>query len=212
LRLNGAPGVDTAQYIGPNNDERVLTYKAGRTKLLAAKDVEKAARTNDNYAYFAMSKWMEKNLGTYPPYPKMWDNKKSRKENEDNEKNEPGASSVDPESLELEDSAQGDVETKNEPYPKEDYPEWYWPVLENLDKPEIPILDVPEWERPLLQVTPDRDAGHWVTDEFSPNIDDCYDVLGRLYDSMTKTPSLAGGEGWEWSGVSQAPYISQSIE
>ncbi|KAF1969769.1 hypothetical protein BU23DRAFT_601372 [Bimuria novae-zelandiae CBS 107.79] len=63
--------VDTIQYIGPNGDEKIETYKAGRTKLLASKDVEKAARTNDNYAYFAISMWMQKNFGTYPPYLKI---------------------------------------------------------------------------------------------------------------------------------------------
>ena len=192
--------MDTIQYIGPHGDEKITTYKAGRTKLLASKDVEKAARTNDNYAYFAMSMWMKNNFGVYPPYPKMWDNRKSSRENSDNEKNEPGGSSV--KSLELEDSAHGDIETKNKPYSKEEYPKWYWPVLENLDKPEIPPLNIPEGKKPLYQVSPNRDAGHCTTDDASPRIDDCYTALGSLYNSMNMTPPLAEGEGREWSGVS----------
>ncbi|KAF2108591.1 hypothetical protein BDV96DRAFT_605644 [Lophiotrema nucula] len=196
---------DTDQWIGPNGNEKVQTYKAGRTKLLASKDVEKAARTNDNYAYFAMSMWMQKNFDTYPPYPKMWDNSKSRKDNEENEKSEPGnpdPTAPDTAALELEDSAQGDASTTNQPYAKETYPDWYWPVLENLDKPETPQLNVPAWEVPVLQVTPDVEAGHCQTDDQSSTIDDCYAALGQLTDSLNMVPPLSGGEGYEWAGIS----------
>lgn len=146
---------------------------------------------------------MQRNFGIYPPYPRIWDNTKSRRDNEDNEKNEPGnPSAADFESLELEDSSEDTNETTSKPYPKEVYPEWYWPALENLDSPEIPQLNVPPWDRPLLQVTPNDTAGHCGTAESSPKLDDCYEALGSLYDSMTMTPPLAGGEGWYWPGVS----------
>ncbi|KAF2728714.1 hypothetical protein EJ04DRAFT_528414 [Polyplosphaeria fusca] len=197
---------DTVQKIGPNGDESVLTYKAGRSKLLAAKDVSLAARTNDNYVYFAMSLWMQRNFGTYPPYPKMWDNRKSRKENEDKEKEEPGAPTAMLEALDVEDEEEAEegsppASTDNQPYATEEWPEWFRPVLDNLGEIESPQLSVPAWEPPVLQVAPNSENGHCDADS-EVNINDCYDALGQLQDSMTMTPPLSGGEGWDWPGVS----------
>jgi hypothetical protein len=73
-----------------NGQETVSTYKAGRAKLLARRNVQNASMTNDKYAYWVMSRWMEKQTKIYPQYPLAWGPSKSREENEEREKTEPG--------------------------------------------------------------------------------------------------------------------------
>lgn len=117
---------DNKQKIG---GESVKTYKAGRAKLLAQRDVQTAAWNNDNYAYYAMTKCMEKRYKKYPKYPAAWDPSKTREENENKEKKEPGAPAV------INDLEGDDDKTTDGPevggpvYPASNYPDWYQPMV-----------------------------------------------------------------------------------
>lgn len=67
--------IDHYQIIG-NKPAKV--YKTGRSKLLAQRNVKDASSNNDNFAYYAMAKFMEKRWKQYPKYPTVWDLTKSR--------------------------------------------------------------------------------------------------------------------------------------
>jgi hypothetical protein len=67
------------QSIGDH--QSITTYKAGVSKLLAARSAAAAAKNNDNYVYFATARFMQKKWGSYPEYPKMWNIYRSLEEN-----------------------------------------------------------------------------------------------------------------------------------
>jgi hypothetical protein len=67
---DNSSGYDHNQTIG-NGDQKVATYKPGLAKLLAARNVDNATNTNNNYVYFAISRFMQKRFGVYPPYPRI---------------------------------------------------------------------------------------------------------------------------------------------
>ncbi|KAI1125564.1 hypothetical protein F5Y10DRAFT_294542 [Nemania abortiva] len=126
---------DSKQTLGGGTEE-VRTYKAGRAKLLARRNVMNASMTNDNYAYYVIARWMEKRTNLYPQYPIAWDPSKSRRENEDREKDQPGAPTTqdaawDIEDLDADDSSDTEV-TNDKLYRAEDYPDWYRPIFDAL--------------------------------------------------------------------------------
>ncbi|KAL9114674.1 MAG: hypothetical protein Q9227_001352 [Pyrenula ochraceoflavens] len=191
---------DTKQMVGGT---LLQTYKAGRAKLLASRDPQKAANTNDNYVYFAMSKWMEKKLGTYPQYPRVWDGSKSRKDNEANEDKEPGApSSI--QSWELEDGPDdgpdGGMSGATDPAPVSDYPDWYQPAITDLSTPTVPALNVP---------SPTQSPGSYpnvnnvtcTTGDDSPSWSDCASALTKLI----QNPNDQGTQGSSQS-VAVSPH------
>ncbi|KAI0399268.1 hypothetical protein F4802DRAFT_612495 [Xylaria palmicola] len=129
--------IDTPQFIGPDGGESVNTYKAGRSKLLARRNISEAAKTNDNYAYYVMSRWMEKQTNIYPLYPIAWDPSKSREDNENREKSQPGAPTAqDASTWDIEDSGTDESTNANpvsdQLYGIETYPDWYKPLFDAL--------------------------------------------------------------------------------
>ncbi|KAF4627653.1 hypothetical protein G7Y89_g10497 [Cudoniella acicularis] len=130
---------DTTQYIG---GVATNTYKSGATKLLARRDPELAAKTNDNFAYFATARFMLKTFGTYPDYPLAWDINKTPAQNRADEKLQPGDPDSTPSSTSNDNST---ILDDGESYPDNStaptlpsdaplldssaYPDWYQPVL-----------------------------------------------------------------------------------
>ncbi|KAI4673165.1 uncharacterized protein J4E78_001672 [Alternaria triticimaculans] len=129
LRLNTrnmrSRGHDTKQMIG---GKAIFTYKSGRAKLLAARDVQAAAETNDNYVYFAIARYMQKKFGVYPAYPRIWSPEKTKAENQAIENGEPGAPSRYNMAFELEDvdlDGGASEAISDKQYKTSIYPEWY---------------------------------------------------------------------------------------
>jgi len=193
---------DTSQVLG---GEVQPTYKAGRAKLLAQRDAEAAASTNDNYVYFAMSNWMQQNFGTYPIYPHVWDSSKTLIENQAIEDQEPGSPGS-LQSWELDDNSNaypGEAIVDISPAPASDYPAWYQPVINAASATTVPELDVPP-ETQLAYATPDIDSVVCQTTDDPPQVTDCVHAFGSV-DQFPSEGALEGklGSTW-WAGVSNS--------
>ncbi|KAI0096948.1 hypothetical protein GGR51DRAFT_578522 [Nemania sp. FL0031] len=173
---------DTPQFIGPDGKEEVPTYKAGRTKLLARRNISAAVKTNDNFAYFVMSRWMEKQTGTYPQYPIAWDPSKSRKDNEDRENTQPGAP-LNALTWDIEDSATDEsinASPVSDPlYGVEEYPDWYKPLFDALSSGTVdsPVSQpAPANDPAPLDANPDTIVCESTNG--SPLFEDCVHAFG----------------------------------
>ncbi|KAI0455002.1 hypothetical protein F5B21DRAFT_219438 [Xylaria acuta] len=171
--------IDTPQNIGSDGKERVLTYKAGRSKLLARRNIDAASKTNDNYVYFVMSRWMEKQTNTYPQYPVAWDPSKSREDNENREQDDPGAPTAQDASIwDIEDSATDESinagAVSDQLYDAEEYPDWYKPLFDALTSG---IVDPPVSQPPPSNEPAPRDANPDTivceSTDGSPLFEDC---------------------------------------
>lgn len=196
----GQACLDHWQEIG---GKLVPSYKSGRTKLLAQRNAEQAAWNNDNYAYYAMVKFMEKKWKKYPKYPAMWDPTKSRKENEDREKKEPGATSVinDFEKSDVYDQGRNGPAIRDPVYPASAYPDWYQPLMKGSFNDRTPDLRQPTGNK-LTYNGPNINDVVCETSNGSPEIEDCVHAFGSLK-SFPTLGALHGKKGgtW-WAGVS----------
>jgi hypothetical protein len=198
---------DTWQIIG--DGEKVQTYKAGRTKLLARMKPEQAAYTNDNYAYFAMSRFMEKNFKEYPAYPTAWDRTKSRKENEAIEAGQPGApSEVQPWEIEDDDSAAiGDIIDASPLIAASEYPSWYRPIADAGATTSLPNISPPA-ETAAPMYAPDIDSIVCQTSDNSPFIPDCTYAFGTFNDIPDKAILHKNKTDVWWTSVSLRPRFT----
>lgn len=204
--------VDTPQYIG---GERTKTYKAGASKLLARRDPGLAKRNNDNYVYFAASRWMQKNLGAYPAYPTSWDHNLTPDQNRALEELEPGYPQ-DAQTLESDDWRE-DLESEDEdedavsvePSPASVYPEWYQPVIRAVGSTTLPEIEVPK-ETQIALSEPDFNDVVCESSDGSPFIDDCIHAFGVM-NLFPDSPVLQGHKGGtEWVGVRFCPELPRS--
>ena len=187
----------------------IETYTAGPSKLLGQRNDSAAASNNDNYVYFAISRFMQKKFGTYPPYPRAWRADKTPKENFDKEKREPGYASIDTSNL-SEDITDESPIVSEDPAPASAYPEWYQPVIEHSeDATEPPLTVPPEEQIPLA----DPDANFVscnATIKPQPNFDDCVHAFGAL-NNFPNNPAHHDKDGEVWyAGVSSRcnpPYL-----
>ena len=151
---------------------------------------------------------MQKNLGTYPQYPKVWDNDLTPDQNMANEDKEPGA----PESLqtwELEDSGQGDATATADPADPTYYPDWYQPKLNVSGSTTVPSIATPTPTQQSVSA-PDGNTTVCETTSGSPLIDDCVHAFGRFYQLPNGTINMGqGGSTW-WASVSQTTSPSPS--
>lgn len=182
----------------------VRSYKTGRAKLLAHRDVQQAAWNNDNYAYYSMVKFMEKRWKKYPKYPSRWDPTKSREENEKREETQPGAPPK-INSLEGEDLIGGDSDAPavTDPlYPEKDYPYWYKPLVTAPFDDPSPDVSQPRSNN-LTYKGPNLKDVVCETSDGSPEIEHCGYAFGSLK-SHPNLGSLQGGKKGEtwWAGVS----------
>ena len=171
---------DTLQEIGQASKVELLTtYKAGLTKLLARRSPLKAANTNDNYAYSAMARFMEKTFKTYPEYPTAWDRLKTKSENEAIEKDQPGAPPK-IQSWELEDSGVGNDTVTGPTFPAAAYPPWYQPIVNAGATNLLPPISAPQ-DRQVSLPEPNINSVVCETTGGSPLINDCVHAFGSLY-------------------------------
>ena len=193
--------LDTPQYFGGVWNK---TYQAGASKLLASGNPGLAFRTNDNYVYFVVSRWMQKNFGTYPAYPTAWDPNLTPDENKAIEKLQPGAP-PDAQAWESDDWRQelGDDDEDAisvEPLPASVYPEWYQPVISAMGSTTLPEIEVPE-ENQVPFSEPDFNDVVCESSDGSPSIDDCIHAFG-VVNLFPDSPVLQGHKGGtEWVGV-----------
>ncbi|KAL8885017.1 MAG: hypothetical protein Q9205_005625 [Flavoplaca limonia] len=184
---------DHKQKIG---GEDVLSYKTGRVKLLAQRDVAVASKNNDNYAYYSMAKFMEKRWKQYPKFPTAWDPDKSRTENEDRDKKQPGAPTI-LEALEGGSQNQAGGSTDDPVYPAEQYPEWYKPLVTAKFEDETPEVTQPS-ESGIGYNGPDIKEGVVCeTTDGSPDIEDCIHAFGSLR-IAPQLGALHGKKGGTW--------------
>lgn len=101
--------------------QSITTYKAGAAKILAARSAAAAAKNDDNYAYFATARFMQKKWGSYPEYPKMW-NIYKRLENMAVENLEPGVPTRATNVGESADSDAVEIELPGDTYSISSYP------------------------------------------------------------------------------------------
>ncbi|KAI9749029.1 MAG: hypothetical protein M4579_007031 [Chaenotheca gracillima] len=189
--------LDHFQIIG---NKPVLSYKTGRTKLLAQRNVKQAAVNNDNYAYYSMVKFMEKRYKQYPKYPAAWDPTKSRSENEDREKKEPGT----PPNVALDELEGNDVDgdtgggtpVSDNKYPSSAYPDWYQDLVNASFDDDVPDLAQPT-TNDLTYNGPDMSAVICETSDGSPDMEDCVNAFGTLKIAATMGP-LQGKKGGNW--------------
>ena len=190
--------LDHYQIIG---NQRVRTYKTGRSKLLAQRNVEEASSNNDNFAYYAMAKFMEKRWKQYPKYPTVWDPTKSREENEDRDSKQPGT----PPSLDTldEEPDDGSGSPNNDPiYPLNDYPDWYQPLIKATFDDPTPDLTQPN-QSGISYNGPDIKTGVTCeTSDASPDIQDCIHAFGSLRVAPTLGALHGKKDGTWWAGVS----------
>ncbi|KAI4688293.1 uncharacterized protein J4E84_005224 [Alternaria hordeiaustralica] len=185
-----------ADMIG--DEKPVATYKSGRAKLLAARDVQSAAYTNENYVYFAVARYMQKTFGTYPPYPRMWSVTKTTAENEALEDFEPGAPSRHNTALDLEDAdpSRGTGEAVSDRlYEMAIYPEWYQPIVRQA-------ITEPDFGR-LAFSHPNIDDVVCQTTSESAQYDDCvaaFATLEGLDRNKVQLVHKRPGERW-WANV-----------
>lgn len=178
----------------------VPTYKTGRAKLLAQRDVEQAAWNNDNYAYYSMVKFMEKRWKEYPKYPAMWDPTKSKEDNEKREKSEPGAppsvDALDEEGANYDEDVDGPG-LKDPVYPSSAYPEWYQPLINSTF--DVPTPDVSQPTDNILNYYgPNIEDVTCETSDGSPGIDDCVSAFGslRIFPDQGALHGQKGGTWW----------------
>ncbi|KAL9598124.1 MAG: hypothetical protein Q9219_004680 [cf. Caloplaca sp. 3 TL-2023] len=185
---------DHPQKIGGKN---VLSYKTGRAKLLAQRNVEDASKNNDNYVYYSMAKFMEKRWKQYPKYPTAWDPDKSRTDNENRDKKQPGAPSV-LEALEGGSQNQAKEPTDDPVYSADQYPEWYKPLVTRNFEDKTPDVTQPS-ERGISYNGPENIEEGVVceTSDGSPDIQDCIHAFGSLRVSPQLGP-LNGKKGGTW--------------
>lgn len=169
------------------------------SKLLANRHTQAAARNNENYVYFAISKQMEKEFGEYPIYPKAYDDTKFYWENKRIEKKEPGYKYTS-ESMDLQPVA-GDEVISAPLYPESDYPSWYRSMIERKRQ-----IDAPNrLEHFLTPLNLSRPHIHDViceTSRHSGSIRDCVNAFENLY-ANPEAPAKKGKRGgWNWEGVS----------
>lgn len=203
---------DHFQVMGGKLDK---SYRPGAAKLLARRNVTLAATNNDNYVFYAVARFMQKEFGKYPKYPSMWDPAKTRKENEEAQKNEPGfppeykkASTEDflsDDGTETEES--GDKSAREEFYKDTAYPDYYLPVLQRKFGDEVPDVDEPKSEIPVYH-GPKNDQIKCDTKDDSPQIVDCFQ--GFSYLTKFGTLELVKGKkgGADWVGVSIAFFYN----
>lgn len=188
----------------------VRTYKTGRSKLLAQRNVKEASSNNDNFAYYAMAKFMEKRWKQYPKYPTVWDPTKSSGENEDRDSKQPGA----PLTLDTldEEHDDGPGSPNNDPiYPLNDYPDWYQPLIKATFTDPTPDLTQPS-QSGINYNGPDVKTGVTCeTSDASPYIQDCIHAFGSLRVAPMLGPlqgPLQGKkDGTWWAGVSLNSYV-----
>lgn len=213
-------GFDTKQTIGGISTN---TYKSGAAKLLARRDPKAAARTNDNFAYFATAQFMLKTFKTYPEYPSAWDINKTPAQNKEDEKLQPGDPDSTPNSASTDNST---ILDDGEPYPDNNpayelpadtqlldskaYPAWYQPVLSAtvtastsaspLATPTPPVLP------PAAQPDLDKVACSSSTNgPILPTYNDCVHALAPTFvvdDKWTSKPPVPK------EGVSQYTDLS----
>ncbi|GAB7366641.1 hypothetical protein MBLNU230_g8623t1 [Neophaeotheca triangularis] len=157
---------------------------------------------HDNYAYFAMSMWMEQRLGMYPRYLSMCDPKLLRAENQARENTQPSAQLL-VQSWELEDTrpdSDGTVNDSDVVYsdilPLPNYPTWYWPAL-NVSAATIPDILVPGTAVRQVYV-PAPGTTTCEISSGSPSIDDCMHAFGPSNKSPTQRVPH-GEQGGTWS-------------
>ena len=192
---------DHWQVIG---NDLVPTYKTGRAKLLAQREVESAAWNNDNYAYYSMVKFMEKRWKKYPKYPARWDPTKSRAENEKKEKSQPGAPPnvdvLDDEGANYNEAVNG-PEVKNTVYPSSAYPQWYQPLMKASFDDPTPDVSQPT-DSKLNYHGPDIKDVTCETSDKSPLIEDCVHAFGSLKVAPDLGALHGKKDGTWWAGVS----------
>lgn len=219
-------GVDTIQEIGPNKD-KVVTYKLGPAKLLARRSPDTAAKTNDNFAYFATARFMLKNFGIYPQYPKAWDLGKSPGDNKEAEKGQPGKPYEPPRTATTDNSTI--LDDDDESYPdnnlglvipgdtpvleSKSYPAWYQPVLSatvTLKVTTTPTVTPPAPPVLPLAAQPDVDkvvCSSTTDGPLLPIYDDCVHALSPAFvidDKWTSRPPVPS--------ISTAQYTDISSE
>jgi hypothetical protein len=211
---------DTWQNLGGKLGK---TYRAGTARLLAKRNITLAATTNDNYAFYAATKFMEKTFGVYPKYPAAWDPAKTRVENEKAQEDEPGfpdrlkTSSTGSDDGDLwEDTSDPDANppssgVPNDPiYPASSWPEWYQLVLSGTAGN---ISDVTEPSGNSLTYNgPSADAVVCETSGGSPAIDDCFHAFGLLKESPSDMVAQLtnGTKGATWGAGVSDPCSSVS--
>jgi hypothetical protein len=200
--------VDSFQRLD-GGKEKVRTYKAGRAKLLAKRDVQQASMTNDNYAYWVMSRWMEKQTGTYPQYPLAWDPAKSRADNEKGEEKEPGAPTA--AAFDIEDSPSGgdDTDVNADLTPADRYPEWYKPILDTAQGDTVATeVNQPPYDEPTPKDAP-PDSVVCETTEGSPLYFDCVHAF-TFNDFRGNTVHKGKKDEDYWEAVSSPPMSFSS--
>jgi hypothetical protein len=175
----------------------MATYKPGLAKLLARIDPVSAAKTNDNFAYFATARFMEQTFKSYPQYPLAWDNGKSPEQNRAEERNQPGdpdakSGSTGSSSTALDDgdpSVDGiqvpSVTDKPIP-PASLYPDWYQPVLSAAGSSSVPPISEPS-KSAIPPATQPADLSsiqcNYKTDPSTtdPTYDDCVQAFAPAF-------------------------------
>lgn len=202
---------DNPQQMG---NKRSKTYRPGAAKLLARRNVSLAATNNDNYAFYAASKFMQKRWGTYPKYPSAWDPTKTFEENTEAQKNEPGfparLKATRDDDVELWDDTEGpndgtDNGSTDEPlYDVKLYPDWFKPVLTNGTTGNVPDVQEPTGNNLVYNGPPPGDVV-CETSDGSPRMNDCFHAFGTLKSHPDlKISKLSEGKKGEtyWAGVS----------
>lgn len=178
------------------------SYRPGAAKLLAKRNITLASTNNDNYAYYAAAKFMQKRWKQYPKYQSAWDPKKTFAENYKAQMNEPGflpdlknaAVPDDYDGNEVKESEPGNV--PDDPiYPAEAYPEWYQPIVKAASGDPVP--DVTEPSGQPTYNGPTNDGIMCETSDGSPEINDCYYAFRALKMSGT-LEALHGKKGGTW--------------
>ena len=200
-------GFDIAQKIGGVNYK---TLEPGPAKTLAQRNPFYAGRTNDNYVYYAVSRFMRKKFGQNPKYPLAWLPDRSIRENVEKEAREPGypRGHVVP----APDESSSETLVTDARKPVSDYPDWYKPLIEHAGDDTAPVVTEPP-EEPVQVAEPDEDLVKCTTEPPSPSeplpdFQDCVHAFGAL-NSFADLPAQHGkkGEVW-WAGVSTFHYVT----
>lgn len=170
---------DTEILIGPKPGIQIRAYKAGRSKLLAFRNPQAAARNNDNYVYYAMSQFMQETFDQYPEYPTMWDPTLSPADSQKVEDSQPGAPpSV--QTWELDDSPANDTLPTisfNATTPDlSNFPGWYRPILSAGTTTSLPNVVVPV-QTPAARYVPTANDIICAQTGYQPSYDDCTDAF-----------------------------------
>jgi hypothetical protein len=183
------------------------SYRPGAAKLLAKRNITLASTNNDNYAYYAAAKFMQKRWKQYSKYPSAWDPKTTFAENYKAQMNEPGFP-PDLKNAAVPDDYDGNEVKESEPanvpddpvYPAEAYPEWYQPIVKAASGDPVPDVNEPSGQ--LTYNGPTNDGIVCETSDGSPEINDCYYAFGALKLSGTLEAFHGKKGGTWWAGVS----------